>query len=55
MSARQSSTRSRSRSRTKTDVDPRAVREWAKSKKIELSPRGRIPQSVVDLFRAAGN
>jgi hypothetical protein len=34
---------------------PQAVRAWAKANKITVSPRGRIPQSVVDQFRAAGN
>ena len=38
-----------------TSVDPKAVREWAKSNKVEVSPRGRIPQRVIDQFRAAGN
>jgi hypothetical protein len=37
------------------DYSPQAVRAWAKAKKIKVSPRGRIPQSVVDQFRAAGN
>ncbi|MGY1697373.1 Lsr2 family protein [Geodermatophilus sp. SYSU D00814] len=37
------------------DYSPQAVRAWAKAKKIDVSPRGRIPQSVVDQFRAAGN
>ena len=32
-----------------------AVREWAKANKVELSPRGRIAQSVIEQFRAAGN
>jgi hypothetical protein len=32
-----------------------AVRAWARANKIDVSPRGRIPQSVVDRFRAAGN
>jgi hypothetical protein len=41
--------------RSKTNVDPKAVREWAKANKVELSARGRISQSVVDQFRAAGN
>jgi hypothetical protein len=44
----------RSRS-NKSDVSPTAVREWAKANGIEVSARGRIPQSVVDQFRAAGN
>jgi Lsr2 len=37
------------------DYSPQAVRAWAKANKIDVSPRGRIPQSVVDRFRAAGN
>jgi Lsr2 len=37
------------------DYSPQAVRAWAKANKIKVSPRGRIPQSVVDRFRAAGN
>jgi hypothetical protein len=37
------------------DYSPQAVRAWAKANKIKVSPRGRIPQSVVEQFRAAGN
>jgi Lsr2 len=37
------------------DYSAQAVRAWAKANKIDVSPRGRIPQSVVDRFRAAGN
>ncbi len=37
------------------DYSPQAVRVWAKTHKIDVSPRGRIAQSVVDRFRAAGN
>jgi Lsr2 len=37
------------------DYSAQAVRAWAKANKIHVSPRGRIPQSVVDRFRAAGN
>src|SRR4051794_4214497 len=37
------------------DYSAQAVRAWAKANKINVSPRGRIPQSVVDRFRAAGN
>ncbi|HLM07877.1 MAG TPA: Lsr2 family protein [Blastococcus sp.] len=43
------------RSSSKSDASPQAVREWAKSNKIEVSAQGRIAQSVVDQFRAAGN
>ena len=38
-----------------TDVDNKAVRVWAASNGIELSSRGRIPASVVEQYRAAGN
>jgi len=37
------------------DYSPHAVRAWAEAKKIEVSAHGRIPRSVVDQFRAAGN
>jgi len=37
------------------DYSPQAVRAWAKANKVKVSPRGRIPQSVLDQFRAAGN
>ena len=37
------------------EVDNRAVRAWAASNGIELSTRGRIPASVLDQYRAAGN
>ncbi len=48
--------RSTGRSRSsKSDVSPVAVREWAKANGIEVSARGRIPQSVVEQFKAAGN
>src|SRR5687767_6968347 len=47
-------TRGRSRS-SKSDVSPTAVRKWAKANNIEVSARGRVPQSVIEQFRAAGN
>ena len=37
------------------DYSSQAVRAWAAANKIKVSPRGRIPRSVVDQFRAAGN
>jgi hypothetical protein len=37
------------------DYSSQAVRAWARANKIDVSPRGRIPQSVVERFRAAGN
>lgn len=38
-----------------TNVDTRAVRAWAKSHGIEVSSRGRIPQTVIDEYRSQGN
>ena len=47
------------RRRTRTDgagkADLKAVRAWAASNKIELASRGRISQSVLDKYHAAGN
>ena len=43
------------KSSAKSDISPQAVREWAKFSKVEVSARGRIPQSVIEQFRAAGN
>ncbi len=37
------------------DYDPAAVRAWASSNRVPLPPRGRIPASVLEQFRAAGN
>jgi hypothetical protein len=60
---RMSGSRSRSRlgsrrsnnSRSTSGVDPAAVRAWAASNKIKVSPRGRIPAAVIEQFRAAGH
>lgn len=41
--------------RSSSDVDPRAVRAWASSNGVEVSARGRIPASVIDAYKAAGN
>lgn len=35
--------------------DPRAVRKWAASNRVDVPARGRIPQAVVDRFLAEGN
>jgi hypothetical protein len=37
------------------EVDPKAVRAWAAAKGYEVSNRGRIPASVIEAYRAAGN
>ena len=36
-------------------VDIKAVRKWAESNGIQLSPRGRIPADVIGQYHAAGN
>jgi hypothetical protein len=36
------------------DYDPAAVRAWAASNGVKVSPRGRIAASVVDQYHAAG-
>jgi|1186.fasta_scaffold171999_1 hypothetical protein len=40
---------------SRSDVSPTAVREWAKVNGVQVSARGRVPQRVIDQFRAAGN
>lgn len=35
--------------------DPKAVRVWAASNRVELPARGRIPTAVLEQYRAAGN
>jgi hypothetical protein len=41
--------------KTSSEVDLRAVRAWAASNGIELSSRGRVPTSVLEQYRSAGN
>jgi hypothetical protein len=38
-----------------SEVDPAAVRAWAKGNDIAVSPRGRLKADVVEAYRAAGN
>ena len=47
--------RAGARARSKSDVDPAAVRAWAASNKIKVSPRGRISAAVIEQYRAAGH
>ena len=37
------------------DYDPKTLRIWAQSNKIDVPARGRIPHAVVERYRAAGN
>ena len=43
------------RSRSDRDYVPQAVRAWASSNKIDVPARGRIPATVLEQYRAAGN
>jgi Lsr2 len=36
-------------------IDLKAVRAWAASNGIELSSRGRVPASILEQYRSAGN
>ncbi|MEH6234739.1 Lsr2 family protein [Corynebacterium pseudotuberculosis] len=38
------------RQRTPVGHDPKDVRQWAKSKKIDIAARGKIPQEVIDAY-----
>lgn len=37
--------------RSSLDYNPKAVREWAKSKNIDVPERGRIPANVLELYK----
>ncbi len=41
--------------RAETPVDARAVREWARVNDVEVPARGRIPDRIIEQYRAAGN
>lgn len=43
------------RTRTTSDVDPKAVRAWAKANGIEVNSRGRPIADVIERYKAAGN
>jgi hypothetical protein len=38
-----------------SQVHNKAVRAWAASTGVDVSPRGRIPAHVIDAYREAGN
>lgn len=42
-------------STTTRDYDPKAVRKWAASNKVDAPARGRIPREVLERFKAEGN
>ncbi len=37
------------------DYDPKAVRKWAESNKVDIPARGRIPRDILERYRAEGN
>jgi hypothetical protein len=43
----------RPRSARQTEIDPRAVRSWAESQGITVSPRGRIKSDILEQYKAA--
>jgi hypothetical protein len=43
------------RARPERDFDMAALRAWARSNNVDVPQRGRIPQSIVDQYKAAGN
>ncbi|GAA1222094.1 histone-like nucleoid-structuring protein Lsr2 [Streptomyces aureus] len=43
----------RSFKHTAVSADPAAVRAWARSHKMDVPPRGRIPKRVYEAFEAA--
>jgi hypothetical protein len=43
------------RARPERDFDMAALRAWAKSNNVDVPQRGRIPQNIVDQYKAAGN
>ncbi len=43
------------KSASATGLDLKAVRAWAASNGIQVSGRGRVPASVIEQFKAAGN
>jgi hypothetical protein len=40
---------------TATDVDPKAVRAWARSNGYAINARGRVGADIVAAYKAAGN
>lgn len=47
-----SSTRSTTITQPSNTHDLNAIREWARSKKMKVSDRGRIPKDIVDAFNS---
>jgi hypothetical protein len=52
--ARRATGAGRQAGRAARAVNPAQVREWARRQGIRVSARGRLPEDLVDMFRAAG-
>jgi hypothetical protein len=37
------------------DYDPKAVRTWAESNRVDVPARGRIPADILERYKAEGN
>lgn len=48
-----SSARRSNESKAGGDIDPKAVRAWAKEQGLEVSPRGRINAKLLERYKAA--
>lgn len=53
--ARRLNVRGKPTKNTKVGPSSSAVRAWAEANGIDVSPRGRIPGSVIEQYEAAGN
>lgn len=55
LGARTGRGRARGRSEPTLGYDPKAVRKWAESNKVDISARGRIPRDILERYHAEGN
>jgi serine/threonine-protein kinase RIO1 len=52
---RANTSRSSGRRRSSSGVDPKAVRAWARERRIQVPARGRIPAAIIEKYKAAGH
>ena len=50
---RQSKGSDRGAARSGSGVDPKQVREWAKSQGLDVNPRGRVSKALIEQYQAA--
>lgn len=53
--ARSPRTAAAPKQRSSSDVDPKAVRSWAKANGVEVNARGRLSATVLEQYKAANN